>query len=218
MAKLITDIMPLLFKLEESETVGGVRKLRGLFHLAETQNANGRVYSKALLEREVGRIMPSIKDRRVLGELDHPDDPRIHLDKSSHVITNLKVDGIKIFGELEALKTPCGRILEGLIDSGVKLGISSRGLGSLKENDEGIKVVQEDYSLITWDVVPNPSTPEAWLGEAEQIMNYSQYFNEKTEKSEETTENLEENEKNQEVDKINTELMIERINNLFGGK
>ena len=162
---LIEDTLPLIFQLHESETVNGSRKLRGLFHLAETKNANGRIYPKKILEREVRSIMPSIKDRRILGELDHPTDPRIHLDKSSHVITNLKMEGNKVFGELEALKTPAGRILEGLIDSGVKLGISSRGLGSLRE-DKDAKYVQEDYALVTWDIVPNPSTPGSWLGES----------------------------------------------------
>lgn len=163
---LITETYDMIFQLEESEAVGKRRKLRGLFHLAETKNANGRIYSKSLLERELKKLQGGLTERRILGELDHPDDPRIHLDKVSHVITKLKMDGIKMFGELETLDTPAGQILEGLINSGVKLGISSRGLGSLRQNEDGINLVQNDYNLITWDVVPNPSTPSAWLGES----------------------------------------------------
>lgn len=166
MKKLLTDTMPFAFQLEEAEAVDGIYKLKGLFHLAERKNANGRIYRKALLEREIGKIMPMIQNRQVVGELDHPMDPSIKLQGAAHVITDLKMDGNKVYGILEALKTPMGLVLEGLIKSGVKLGISSRGVGSLQESN-GIKYVQEDYGLITWDVVPNPSTPDAWLSENE---------------------------------------------------
>lgn len=165
MKYLLQEAIPLVFTLNESESVSGIKKLRGLFHLAETKNANGRIYSKKLLEREVKRIMPAVIDRRILGEISHPQTCEINLVQSSHVITDLKMDGNRIFGELETIKTPAGRVLEGLIESNIKLGISSRGLGSLREED-GIKYVQDDFGLITWDVVPNPSTPDAWLNES----------------------------------------------------
>jgi len=209
MKTLITDAIPLVFTLLEGESVNGHKKLRGLFHLAETKNANGRVYPRKLLEREVSRIMPAINQRRILGELNHPMDPQINLEKSSHVITNLKVQGNKVYGELESLKTPAGRILDGLIESGIRLGISSRGLGSLMENQEGTKVVQDDYSLVTWDVVANPSTPDAWLGESVIHVTESDDYV-LLDNSERITENLGSN-------KINLQLMNE-INKLFGGK
>lgn len=163
---LITDTLPLVFTIMEGETVSGIRKLKGLFHLAETKNANGRVYARKLLEREMTKIMPAVKDRRILGEINHPQTAEINLERSSHLITNLKMNGNKMYGELETLRTPAGRLLEGLIESGVKLGISSRGLGSLRESDDGTRYVQDDYQLVTWDVVPNPSTPDAWIAES----------------------------------------------------
>lgn len=159
---LLTEDYSLSFQLNESETTRGVKKLKGLFHLAEQKNANGRVYSKALLERELNKIMPSVKDRRILGELSHPAYAEINLERTAHVITELKMVGNKMYGELEVIRTPMGQILEALIDSGVKLGISSRGVGSLRE-EKGVRYVCEDYGLITWDVVANPSTPDAWL-------------------------------------------------------
>lgn len=213
MAKLlILDSIPLVFSLHESESVDGIRKLRGLFHLAETKNANGRIYPVKLLEREVSRIMPAIKDRRVLGELNHPSDPSINLEKSSHVITNLKMSGNKVFGELETLKTPAGRILDGLIESGIRLGISSRGLGSLREDQSGVKYVQEDYSVVTWDVVANPSTPDAWLGES-IVENVIEVMEDELN----LLELLENKSKFQNTNKINLELM-KQVSTLFGGK
>ena len=170
--QLLTECHHAFQPIQISESVsGGQRtyKLQGLFHLAETKNANGRIYSRRLLEREVKNIMPSIKARAVTGELDHPIDPMPKLKEAACVITNLKMDGNKVLGELEAIKTHYGQNLRGLIESGVKLGISSRGVGSLIEKD-GIKHVNEsDYQLLTWDVVANPSTPDAWLGEEEDI-------------------------------------------------
>ena len=212
MKQLLTDNLPLVFTLNESETVNGVRKLRGLFHLAETKNANGRIYPKALLEREIKRIMPAINERSVLGAISHPIQPQIDLASSSHVITKLKLDGNQVFGELETLRTPNGKILEGLIESNVKLGISSRGLGSLRESDDGTKYVQDDYGLITWDVVPNPSTPEAWLGESQQtpiIINVSHR---------KLVEFGNDNKVFENTSKINIESVTKRLNDIFGGK
>ncbi len=160
--ELISDVIPFVYSLEESK--GGTYKLKGLFHLAEIKNANGRVYSRDLLKREVDKIQELVKNRQIVGELDHPTDPMIKLQNAAHVVTEVKMEGNKVFGVLEALGTPAGEVLKGLIESRVKLGISSRGVGTLKEED-GVKYVQEDFGLLTWDVVPNPSTPDAWLGE-----------------------------------------------------
>jgi len=211
MKLLLEDTIPLVFQIEEAQTKGnGRKKLRGLFQVAEKKNANKRVYSKSLLEREFNRILPAIKDRSILGEIGHPNIPQINLEKSSHIITDLKMESDNIFGELETLQTPAGDILEGLIRSGVKLGISSRGLGTLKEDDSGTFIVQEDYNLITWDIVPNPSTPEAWLGESTQPIIIPQVS--------EFIEFGGDPEKIDEIPKINVELVQKRISELFGGK
>jgi hypothetical protein len=128
-------------------------------------------------------------------------EPAIKLDKVSHVITELKMDGNKVFGVLETVKTEKGKELKGLIESGIKLGISSRGVGTLKEKD-GIKVVQEDFSLLTWDVVPNPSTPDAWLSESEVISSE----NTKNDISDKIIESVSDNELK----------IIEQVTKLFG--
>jgi hypothetical protein len=216
--------MPFSFQLDEAGEVDGVFKLKGLFHLAEIKNANGRVYSKSLLERELEKIKPAIKGRQVVGELDHPMDPAIKLQGAAHVITELKMEGNKVFGVLEALKTPNGRVLQGLIESGVKLGISSRGVGSLQENKDGIKVVQEDYQLITWDVVPNPSTPDAWLSENEMLQLQQGAITEKYSKENdfvkfggESTE-IAEDSKIKDIKQFDQELFLrEQISKKFGG-
>ena len=146
----------------------GKYTLKGLFHLAEKINANGRIYPKKLLIREINNIMPLIKSRSVYGSLDHPEDPTIKLSGpggASHLITELKMKGNHVYGALEALSTENGENLKAVIRDKGRLGISSRGLGSLEDDGQGRKIVQEDYSLLTWDVVPNPSTPDAWLAE-----------------------------------------------------
>jgi len=149
-----------------NERADGTRALRleGVFQKAGVKNANGRMYPREILEREIDKHENTLSEKRMLGEIDHPSDPRIHLDKASHAITELKMDedGI-VYGSLEVLQTPAGKLLESLIRSGVKLGISSRGTGSVKEDkDESANIVQDDYNLITFDIVADPSTPGAW--------------------------------------------------------
>lgn len=203
---LLLETFPLIVSLEEAESSGGEYRLKGLFHLAETKNANGRIYPKKLLEREVKRIASAIKSRQVIGELDHPDQPAIKLDRVSHIITDIKMDGNSVYGTLETTKTEKGRELKGLIESGIKLGISSRGVGSLKEDSNaGASIVQDDYELLTWDVVPNPSTPEAWLGENKN----PSFFN-----------SAEKNEINKIISEGNDTdfALYDRITELFGGK
>jgi len=122
------------------------------------------MYPRDILEREINKHGQTLEEKRMLGEIDHPPEPRIHLDKASHIVTELNMDkdGI-VTGKLEVLKTPHGKLLRSLIESGVKLGISSRGTGSVKEDkEEGANIVQEDYNLITFDIVNDPSTPGAW--------------------------------------------------------
>lgn len=168
---LLIDTFEFVPMLEESTVseANGPYKMKGLFQRAQAKNGNGRLYPKHLLEREVEKLIPLIKERRLMGEIDHPEDPKIHLDKVSHLITDLKVEGNDVLGTLEILDgVPAGALLRGLVKSGVKLGISSRGTGSLKEDrDLGASVVQEDFNLITWDIVGDPSTPGAWVGLSE---------------------------------------------------
>ena len=138
-------------------------KLKGVFQKADTPNKNKRVYPKKVLEKVIKESQEALEERRMVGELDHPPEAKIHLDKISHVITKLEMrpDGV-VYGEAEVLPTPAGRILEALIKSNVKLGISSRGYGSVKKSKEGLNEVQEDYKLITFDIVNDPSTPNAF--------------------------------------------------------
>jgi len=138
-------------------------RLKGIFQKADTPNGNRRVYPRGILEGAIRSTAQLVTEGRMLGELDHPDDAKIHLDKVSHKITKLNMDLTNgfVFGEAEVLQTPAGKILESLIKSGVKLGISSRGFGSVKDVN-GLNEVQEDFKLVTFDIVSDPSTPGAF--------------------------------------------------------
>ena len=140
----------------------GVVYLSGLMQEADVLNGNGRVYSPDILKREVENYKKSVDDRRALGELDHPDDSVINLKNASHLVVGLWTEGNKVMGKIEVLDTPSGRILKDLIKAGVKLGISSRGLGSLKKKN-GKDYVQDDFQLICFDMVSEPSTPDAFM-------------------------------------------------------
>ncbi len=140
----------------------GAVYLSGLMQEAQVENGNGRVYPPEVLMREVENYRKAVKERRALGELDHPDDSVINLKNASHLVVDIWNDGNKVYGKIEVLDTPSGRILKDLISAGVKLGISSRGLGSLKDKS-GKKYVQDDYQLICFDMVSEPSTPNAFM-------------------------------------------------------
>lgn len=159
---LLTDVTILdnLTILEES-TAKGVMKVRGIFQRAGEPNNNNRIYEKRILEREIGRLTESLGERRLMGELDHPTYDAIKLQNVSHLITNLRMTGNEMIGEAELLNTPAGLTAQALVKSGVKLGISSRGLGTLTERD-GSKFVNEDFRLITFDLVADPSTKGAY--------------------------------------------------------
>jgi len=120
------------------------------------------VYPKSILEVELVNFQQLIQDRRALGELGHPDTPTINLDKVSHLITELHFDGNNIVGKAKILPTPNGQITKSFIDEGIKLGVSSRGIGSLAEVN-GVKQVQDDFKLATVDIVADPSAPGAWV-------------------------------------------------------
>ena len=140
----------------------GAVYLVGVCQKAGTKNGNGRVYNKKILGREIENYQNAIRERRSLGELDHPDDSVINLKNASHLVTKMWWEGDNVMGKIEVLDTPSGNILKALVKSGVKLGISSRGLGSVKERD-GVSLVEDDFQLICFDMVSEPSTPGAFL-------------------------------------------------------
>lgn len=138
--------------------------IEGIFLQGDLKNRNGRMYPVGLLEREVKKYDDSyIQKGRALGELGHPEGPTINLDRVSHSITSLKREGTNFVGKARILDTPMGRIAKSLLDEGVKLGVSSRGLGSLKE-ENGMKIVADDFMLATAaDIVADPSAPDAFV-------------------------------------------------------
>ena len=136
--------------------------LSGVMQRADSQNGNGRVYPRKVLNREVKNYEKMIGERRALGELDHPDDQVVNLKNASHMVTGIWWDGDDVMGKAKVLNTPSGQILRSLVESGVKLGISSRGMGSVHESN-GETVVEDDFNLICFDFVSEPSTHGAFM-------------------------------------------------------
>lgn len=138
--------------------------IEGIFMQAEQKNRNGRVYPEKTLMKEVKRYNKEyVTNSRAMGELGHPEGPTVNLERVSHLIKEMKVDGNNIMGRAKILDTPYGQIVKNLIDEGAKLGVSSRGMGSLKKNDAGINEVQEDFMLAAVDIVADPSAPDAFV-------------------------------------------------------
>jgi hypothetical protein len=138
--------------------------IEGVFLQSEVGNRNGRIYPHEILKKEVNRyINESVSKNRALGELNHPETPTVNLDRVSHMITSLKEDGTNFIGRAKVLDTPMGKIVKAFIDEGVQLGVSSRGMGSLREIDGNLQEVQDDYYLSTVDVVADPSAPDAFV-------------------------------------------------------
>ena len=148
----------LLTEDEKKFIAEGGTMLSGIMQMAETQNGNGRVYPKAILEREVANYAKLVKERRALGELDHPDSSVINLANASHMVTRIWMEGNVCKGTIKVLPTPSGQILESLIKADCKLGISSRGMGSVTERN-GVTMVEDDFQLLCFDMVSDPSTP-----------------------------------------------------------
>lgn len=137
--------------------------MKGILQKADTLNQNGRIYPMAVLDREVRNYQKFIIENRALGELDHPDSSVVNLKNVSHVVREAYLEGGTVVGVIEVLdKTPSGAILRGLVESGIKLGISSRGVGSTRKQGD-YYVVQDDFQLICWDMVSEPSTPGAFM-------------------------------------------------------
>lgn len=139
--------------------------IEGVFLQGNIKNRNGRMYPMETLRREVGRYNESyVNSGRALGELGHPDGPTVNLDRVSHKIVSLKENGSNFIGKAKILSTPMGKIAESLLSEGVKLGVSSRGIGSLKQNNEGVNIVADDFMLATAaDIVADPSAPDAFV-------------------------------------------------------
>ena len=151
--------------ISEAMSKGGPFIVKGILQRAGAKNQNGRIYPKEILEREANKYNENfIKERRALGELDHPDSSVVNLKNVSHNVTKVMWDGDDLVGEVEVLPTPSGNILKELFASGIRLGISSRGMGSVKKNVyESADEVQDDFELICFDLVSSPSTPGAYL-------------------------------------------------------
>lgn len=155
------DITPEMVK-ESKETNGGKIIMKGILQKADTLNQNGRIYPINVLDREVRNYQKFIIENRALGELDHPDTSVVNLKNVSHVVKEAYIENGTVYGTIEVLNTPSGLILQSLLESGVKLGISSRGVGSTRKQGD-YYVVQDDFQLICWDMVSEPSTPGAFM-------------------------------------------------------
>jgi len=148
---------------EGMKAPSGYPLVEGILATAEVKNGNGRYYPKELWEREIDKYQEVIKENRATGELDHPESSIISLKNVSHIIRDCWWDGDKVMGKIEILPTTSGNILKALIDNNVSVGVSSRGMGSLKQMSEGTLEVQDDFELLCWDFVSTPSNPGSYM-------------------------------------------------------
>jgi hypothetical protein len=164
--KLIREVFEQTNTIVESKLGKGKEYfIEGIFLQSELKNRNGRMYPESIMDNEVGRyIKESVEKNRAYGELGHPDTPSINLDRVSHMIVSLRKEGTNYIGKAKILETPMGQIARGLLDGGANLGVSSRALGSLQTNNEGVQIVQDDFMLSTAaDIVADPSAPDAFV-------------------------------------------------------
>jgi len=152
----------LLTEEEKRYVADGGMILSGIMQKADTVNVNGRIYPHKVLMKEVENYGKLVKDRRALGELDHPEDSVINLKNASHLVTEIWWRDTDVMGKVKVLDTPSGKVLQELVKSGVSLGISSRGMGSVRE-DQSQTIVEDDFQLICFDFVSEPSTPGAFM-------------------------------------------------------
>ena len=148
--------------LTEGKSDRGLPLVEGILATAEIKNGNGRYYSKELWDREIDKYQELIRENRATGELDHPESQVINLKNVSHNIKDMYWDGDNVMGKIEILPTPSGNILKALIESGITVGVSSRGMGSLEESN-GVMEVQDDFELLCWDFVSTPSNPGSYM-------------------------------------------------------
>ena len=143
--------------------------VKAILQRADAKNQNNRIYPRAILEREVDNYRKAVLEGRATGECDHPDSSIVSLENVSHIIRDIGWDGNDVIGSLEVLNTPKGKIIQSLMEAGVKIGISSRGVGETIRTNEGCDMVDESFMLVAFDLVSEPSTQNAWLHEAKQI-------------------------------------------------
>ena len=173
--KLITEVNESCEVITEANADTGKKSyfIEGIFMQGDVKNRNGRIYPSQTLEKEMTRYQKEfIEPKRALGELGHPDGPQINGDRVSHLITSMKREGNDFYGKAKILGTPMGEIVKSLLDEGVKIGVSTRGLGSVKERN-GIMEVQNDFHLSTVDIVTDPSAPNAFVN---GIMENREYY------------------------------------------
>ena len=164
MPQLLVDVTPFRPTIRESKSKPGVFEVEGVMQRAEAQNQNGRVYDKAILERECKKYIKEFVERgNAFGELDHPESPVVSLKNASHIVKELWWKGNDLMGKVELLNTPAGNIVKEIIKAGHTIGISSRGTGSVQQTNEGTLEVQPDFELVCWDFVSNPSTHGAFM-------------------------------------------------------
>jgi hypothetical protein len=172
------------FKVSPVQLLEGVKApsgnplVEGILATAEVKNGNGRYYAKDLWEREIDKYREVVKENRATGELDHPESSIINLKNVSHIIRDLWWDGDHVVGKIEILPTASGNILRALIENNVQVGVSSRGMGSLSQNGDGVLEVQDDFELLCWDFVSTPSNPGSYMhmikeGKETQIDKYA---------------------------------------------
>ena len=161
---LLVDVTPFRPLLRESKTKPGVFEVEGVLQRAVAKNQNGRTYSKEILMRESKRYTEEfVKVGNAFGELDHPESPVVSLKNASHIVKELWWDGDDLMGRIELLNTPAGNIVKEICKAGHTIGISSRGTGSVQQTNEGTLEVQDDFELVCWDFVSNPSTHGAFM-------------------------------------------------------
>ena len=164
MAQLLVDVTPFKPTIRESKTKPGVFEVEGVMQRASAENQNGRVYKKEILERECSKYIKEFVERgNAFGELDHPESPVVSLKNASHIVKELWWKGDDLMGKVELLNTPAGNIVKEIIRAGHTIGISSRGTGSVQQTNEGHLEVQDDFELVCWDFVSNPSTHGAFM-------------------------------------------------------
>ena len=164
MAQLLVDVTPFRPTLRESKSRPGVFEVEGVMQRASSENQNGRIYRKEILQREAKKYMDEfVKRGNAFGELDHPESPVVSLKNASHIVKDLYWNGDDLMGKVELLNTPAGNIVKEIIKAGHTIGISSRGTGSVQQTNEGQLEVQPDFELVCWDFVSNPSTHGAFM-------------------------------------------------------
>ena len=161
---LLTTYTPFKSVLTESKEQPGVFYVEGVMQRVNKENQNGRIYTSQVLKREVNKYMEEfVKRGNAFGELDHPESPVVSLKNASHIVKELWWDGNDLMGRVELLNTPAGNIVKEIVKAGHTIGISSRGTGSVQQTNEGTLMVQDDFELVCWDFVSNPSTHGAFL-------------------------------------------------------